>query len=243
MILLFVSVDSKVIRKRLSSGEVRLWPEDYVESLAPIRASTTDQSVSGITGYNNGVSDANETCTQISDAITAGQLEVPPSGVVIVYLDNEPIGTNPNLLTPDYWAGWAGTVFNFSFEGDPYEAGLYCPFYDDGGVYVPTTGIQTALNEACGKYPDEYVACWGLWTYEPHSPDANYCPPGSSLNWSLIGTCRQDLCGDSINVPVYLWQYASPTACSGYTNYAGGQNLDIDGSDSTGAESYMLKIV
>ena len=212
-------------------------------SIAPIRASTLDQSVSGSAGYNNGVNDGNDTCTRISNAINAGQLTVPPSGLIVVYLDNEPIGSSQNLLTADYWAGWANTVFNFPSEGAPYYPGLYCPFYQDSsGVYVPISGVQTALNDACSKYPSDYVVCWGLWTFEPHSPDSDYCPPGSTLNWSLTGKFNQDVCGNSVHVPVYLWQYASPTACSGYSNFAGGQDLDIDGSDSTGAESYMLKI-
>ncbi|MHB1929432.1 MAG: hypothetical protein ACYDEN_03020 [Acidimicrobiales bacterium] len=216
-------------------------------SVAPIRACTSDQSVSGSQGYTNGKNDADDTCTRIVNAIKVNQLSVPvASGTVVVYLDNEPLsGTDQNVLTADYWAGWANTMYHFAYAGDqPFRPGLYCPFAEDGsGKWVPEPAIQTALNRANSSYPADYTFCSATWTYLPHAPDAQYCPANSQLDWSIIGSFDQAQPGGAQNVPTYVWQYASPTAClGGYPGYAGGQPLDMDGSDGTPADSYMLVI-
>ena len=209
--------------------------------IAPIRASTTGQSVSGSQGHANGVNGATDTCARITNAVNAGQLVLPAESV-IVYLDNEPIGSNPNVLTSDYWAGWANTVNNFPFESRlPFVPGLYCTFAtDSSGKWVPDSAMQAALNGAYKDYPSEDTVCAGTWTFQPHTPLADYCPAASVPDWSLIGDFKQ---GGSITVTTLAWQYVSPVACSpSYPNWAGGQPLDMDGSDSTGAETNMLRI-
>lgn len=206
------------------------------------------QSSSGPAGHDAGSSDATDTCNRIVNAINANQSSVPvASGTVIVYLDNEPLqnGSHPNVLTADYWAGWANTMFHFAYGGaQPFRPGLYCTFGPDrSGRYVPDLAIQSALNGAHSTYPDEYTFCSATWTYLPHTPIQNYCPADSGLDWSLIGSFEQDQPGGAQTVPTYLWQYASPAACKPtYRYFAGGQNLDMDGSDGTPAESYMLVI-
>lgn len=213
--------------------------------IAPIRASTSDQSVSGSQGHTNGTNDGNDTCHRITNAINAGQL-VLPSEEVVVYLDNEPIGSDPNVVTSAYWAGWANAVDNFAVGSRlPFVPGIYCTFSEDSsGKWVPDPAIQAALNGASSDYPSEDTICAGAWTFEPHSPIADYCPAASVPRWSLIGNFEQDFPGGGkVTVPTLLWQYASPVACSSsYSNWAGGQNLDMDGSDGTGAETYMLRI-
>jgi len=221
---------------------------NMLQCIAPIRASTSSQSTSGSAGYQAGSSDATDTCTRITNAINANQLGVPvASGTVIVYLDNEPLSsTDANVVTADYWAGWANTMYHFVYQGaQPFRPGLYCPFELDGsGKWVAELAIQGSLSEAHSKYPNDYTLCSATWTFQPHTPVADYCPAGSNPDWSLIGSFNQSQPDGAVNVPTYIWQYASPVACkAGCPDFGGGQNLDMDGSDGTPAESYMLVIV
>jgi hypothetical protein len=213
--------------------------------IAPLRASTTDQSLTGSAGNSAGSRDATDTCTRVTNAINAAQLNIPvASGLVIVYLDNEPYLSDPNVLTADYWAGWANTMFHFKFLGSqPFRPGLYCTFMQDSsGKWVPDTSMQAALNEANNRYPNDYTLCSATWTFLPHTPVADYCPANSVPNWSMIGNFAQNQPGGAVTVPTYLWQYASPVACTAYPSFAGGQKLDMDGSDATPAETFMLTI-
>ncbi len=75
-----------------------------------------------------------------------------------------------------------------------------------------------------------------------------------SADWGQFATTKQYLTIGIVEVPLYLWQYAEygehttkvTSGCTyycGYSNFAGGQNLDLDGSDSRDGETYMFKIV
>ena len=206
------------------------------------------EEVPGSTGFSYGDADAIETCNNIVAALRS-ELSLPTTGSAFVYLDVE-AGTQ---LTVDYWAGWANRIFNFrlSSGAEPFFPAIYCNFVPQNGLFIPNTVIQYVLNNAYIQYPNYPVLCYGFWTNEPE-PCSN-CAPSPGLNWAQFGMYSQPYGGTSLAVPLYLWQYAevggckdtSPGGCNSthlYDNFAGQQNLDVDDSDSTAAQSYMLVI-
>jgi hypothetical protein len=217
--------------------------------IAPITApNNSNQETGGTTGNNYGESDAHATCASIEAAITQNQLEIPATGIVYVYLDVEP-GIN---ITPAYWAGWANEVDNYSSSGSaPFLPAVYTYMTESGGLYYPASNVTNALGSAAADYPSQYVTCAGYWASEPEPCDA--CAPDfdAAPYFSQFGTYVQPLGGgETSDVSVLLWQYAQEGAdgCTGTlcgydpTTWAGGQDLDIDGSGSTGADNYMLVI-
>jgi hypothetical protein len=117
---------------------------------------------------------------------------------------------------------------------------------ESSGLYYPASNVTNALGNAATDYPSQYVTCAGYWASHPEPCDA--CAPSfdASSYFSQFGTYRQPVQGgEDANVSVLLWQYAEVHGCKvtcGVTDFAGGVNLDIDGSGSTGADNYMLVI-
>ena len=231
-------------------------------SVAPIQASQASrQSTGGSTGYGYGQTDAGTTIKNINNFLASGELVKPSSGLVYVYLDVE---ANTNI-TADYWAGWANAIWHATDPSGalPYYPCVYTQFTESGGKYYPQSSVQSALNSACTNYPNIEVQCFGLWSNEPEP--YSFCSPSATPDWSVFGTFQQDLCGTYVSVPVLLYQYAENCGCivgGGYTGFAGASNcsnftacdvsgvthyyannnLDLDGNDNTGANSYMLSI-
>ena len=205
--------------------------------VAPIRAcQPSRQETAGSTGYGYGQADAQDTMTRIGNAITAGQLSVPSGGGAIVWLDVEAnVG-----LTPAYWAGFANEL-NLTFD---YAAGIYTQFVNNGsGVYYPQASVQAALNASYNDWSNADSLCAGLWTSEPEP--CSGCAPDGAPEWSVLGTYTQPYQGSNYPITNYIFQYAEYGGCTttcGVSNFAGGQNLDMDGTDSTGAEGRMLLI-
>lgn len=225
-----------------SSGEfssAKTSTGNVLSRIYPLQASVvTRQETIGSTGYDYGVSDANATIGNIIDAIDAGQLQLGSSGLVVVYLDVE----TDTVLSTDYWAGWSTTVIQYytSSLGGPWEPGVYTHYVQESnGTYSIDSDTSNALNEAPSKYPNGSTQCRGLIPMEPEPcSDCTSTAPA----WPTFNTFSQAVYG---NVPVYLWQYAENNGCintCGVSNFAGGQNLDFDSSDSTGAQNYMLVI-
>jgi hypothetical protein len=226
--------------------------------VAPLQGSdSARQSQSNTTGYDNGAEDADQTSRNIIAFLTSGELSLSSFGGAYVYLDVEP-GT---ALSPAYWAAWATTVYHYALSdgSEPYFPAVYTQFVQSSGVWLPQGSVQTALNKACSDYPAAAVQCYAFWTGNPET--AAMCAPDGIPDWSALGKFTQNLCGGStFTVPNLLYQYAEPCSCVGYgySKYAGisncadffdcsGQgypnnNLDMDGSDDTGAETYMLTI-
>jgi hypothetical protein len=214
--------------------------------IVPLRAAADDSEAryqtSGSTGYTYGTEDGNDSCTRIYNAIDAGQLVLPSTPTINVYLDIEPDTT----LTPAYWAGFATAVYDFDHDGVlPFVACLYAHYVlNSSGLYVPDGSVTGALNAAYSEYPDSDVICYGFWASEPQPCD--YCPAPTVPSWTVFGGYAQPYAGGTYTAPVYLHQYATTIGCidtCGYgSGWAGGQNLDMDGSDSTNAEDFMLLI-
>jgi hypothetical protein len=140
----------------------------------------------------------------------------------------------------------------------PFVPGIYCGYTTSGGKYVVPADIQTVFDNAATYWTHSNVRCRGLWTAEPFL--CKYCTSTAdvSSDWGQFATAKQTLQTGTVEVPLYLWQYAEPGyidrkgvgiggckyACNPpYPDFAGGQNLDLDGSDSRGGETYMFKIV
>ncbi|MGC8498170.1 MAG: hypothetical protein ACP5OV_01555 [Acidimicrobiales bacterium] len=212
--------------------------------IAPLTApNAANQQTGGTNGNDLGASDGQATCSSIEAAITQGQLTIPASGVVYVYLDVEP-GIN---ITPAYWAGWANEVNSYVSGGNaPFVPAVYTTMTESGGLYYRAGNVTYALGKAASDYPSQFVTCAGYWASEPEPCAA--CQPGydASSAFSQCGTYVQPVGGgNTADVSVLLWQYAEQHGCTvtcGVTGFAGGQTLDIDGSDSTGADNYMLVI-
>lgn len=215
----------------------------------PIRAcEPSRQEATGPTGHSYGAADGNDTCTRITNAINAGQLQIPASGIVIVYLDVEP-GV---ALSADFWAGFSNEVYNFGFEAaEPFEAGIYTQYVQNAsGKYVPQSSVQSALNSSYPKYPSEDTLCYGLWSSDPEP--CSYCAPGTVPDWGVFADYNQPYAGVNQLVKLYIYQYAQygdnqtqQGGCvytCGDSSFGGGNVIDVDGTASTGAESYGLSI-
>ncbi len=129
----------------------------------------------------------------------------------------------------------------------PFVPGIYCPYWTSStGAMLPAISVQTVFDNAYKYWTHSNVRCRGLWTSEPEP--SSYCTSGADVSsaWSQFGTTKQTLTSGTVGVPLLLWQYAESKICTvdyNYPDFAGGQNLDLDGSDSTGAETYMFHIV
>ncbi len=206
----------------------------------------TYYSTEGTLGYSYGKNDAMLTCENVAAALTNDELKLPSGGLVVVYLDVE---KNDDLKSA-YWAGWANTVHTYgvTLNGTtlrPFVPGIYCPYWTSStGAMLPATSVQTVFDNAYKYWTNSNVRCRGLWTNEPVAKA--FCTAGANVSsyWSQFGTSKQTLQSGTVDVPLLLWQYAESGICQswGYTSFAGGQWLDLDGSDSTNAETYMFTI-
>jgi hypothetical protein len=210
--------------------------------VVPITGSISSrQTTSGTTGYDYGSSDGETTCENIVAAIQAGQLVLPSDQPVMVYRDIEQ-GTD---IMPAYWAGWATAVDNYTYNGlAPFNPGIYTYYVKQAnGLYSPQSSVQTCLNTVCEYWPDAEYLCYGLWANEPEP--CSYCDPSAVPDWSVFNAFTQTGCGNKFPVPLHLYQYAERPGCintCGVSNFAGGQNVDLDGSDGTQGTTYMLVI-
>ena len=216
-----------------------------LDKIIPIQASQSGrQQTTGSTGYSYGASDATATCQNIQSAISAGQLNIPSSGSVYVYLDVEQ-GTP---LATDYWAGWSDTVFNYALGANsPFWPCIFAWYgAQPNGKYSPDSYVQNALNSSRSSYPGHATQCYGLWSNEPEL--CSFCNfPEASPAWSVFNSFNQNLGGTNKPVPLLLYQFAEKGACNTVcknSSFAGDQNLDLnsDNNGTTGAQNYMLII-
>jgi hypothetical protein len=161
--------------------------------VVPITGSIySRQTTSGTTGYDYGSTDGETTCANIVDAIQAGQLVAPSDQPVMVYLDIEQ-GTN---ITPAYWAGWATSVYNYTYNGlAPFNPGIYKYYVRrNSSLYLPQSSAQTCLNPVCEYWPDTEYVCGGLAADEPEP--CSHCVPSAIPDWSVFDALtKQDAKG------------------------------------------------
>lgn len=207
-------------------------------------ANLSGQSVSGSTGYNNGKNDATALCNEIISVVVTGQLNWPSGSTIYVYLDVE--APPNNVVTVDYWAGWSNIVNSWIYNTlHVFRACVYAYYQLSGSNYSLDPHVATVLNSSCASYPSDNTVCHGLWPSEPEPCSA--CAPNPSPTWPSFNAFTQTYCSGNNSVPVMLWQFAERPSCvsgCGYSNFANGQNVDLDSDNSgaTGAENYMLLI-
>ncbi len=166
-------------------------------------------SIEGTTGYNYGVHDATQLCDTMAEALSTTELHVPSSGLVIAYLDVE----GNDTLKSAYWAGWANTIHTYTLSNGtkPFVPGIYFAYTASGGKYVVSSDIQTVFDNAAKYWTHSNVRCRGLWTAEPEP--CGYCTSTAdvSADWGQFATTKQYLTTGTVEVPLYLRQYAVPS--------------------------------
>ena len=124
------------------------------------------QETSGSTGVSYGIVDAKQTIGNINKFLSSGELVVPPSSEIYVYLDVEP-GVH---LTPAYWAGWANQIFTMK---DPSGSAVFWPAVyaqfveNSSNLWVLNSLVANALNKACSDWPSYSGECYALWPAQP----------------------------------------------------------------------------
>ena len=90
-----------------------------------------------------------------------GELAIPASGLVYVYLDVEP----HVRLTPAYGSGWANAIRTGtdSSRAESFRPALYCQYVQDSstGLWGPNSLVAQALNDACRL---AWLCCRMLWS-------------------------------------------------------------------------------
>ncbi len=223
--------------------------------IVPLQSSfPNNQSKTGSAGFSQGQVDANTTCLTILANINSGELAVPSSDMVYVYLDV----ASASDLSVDYWAGWADYVWHYNVNGlEPLFPALYAHFStDDGTNYHLDQLLQNVLNNAPVAYPNNEVCCFGLWTFEPQP--CVYCDQNPTITMPNYATYSQPCISGGRKVPMVIWQYAqygaspavSPPHGSGCQNDVcqrpstifGSQHVDLDRSFAPPDTSNMLVI-
>jgi hypothetical protein len=181
--------------------------------------------------------------------IGTGELTLPASGLVYVYLDLE--GDEP--LTPDYWAGWANAVHSFALQVGPlpnpndpfavnqvlmpFEPALYVTFDVHFYPLRLRDDRALALDTASTAWPHDAVFCHGLATPQPFGCVPN-CSQGFHNNltqpqrdFTQFAVHFQQLwSGLRLANHVLMWQYAESDycvpACAPH-DFATGLNIDM----------------
>ena len=90
-----------------------------------------------------------------------GELAIPASGLVYVYLDVEP----HVRWTPAYGSGWANAIRTGtdSSRAESFRPALYCQYVQDSstGLWGPNSLVAQALNDACRL---AWLCCRMLWS-------------------------------------------------------------------------------
>ena len=217
----------------------------------PIQGATSSQLQDAANGgYNLGVEDANATIVNINKFLSTNELAInPAANSVYVYLDVEKVNKSGVVtVTQAYWAGWADTIYNAKTDSglQPYFPCIYSQFVPESGLYVLNASVADTLNGVHASFPNAAARCYGLWSPQPFF--FSQCDSSFPADWTgVFGSVNQAWGATTYPVPVYAWQYAEPGGPNGcwantYPGFAGKQNLDMDSSDSTGAETFMLSI-
>ncbi len=222
-----------------------------------VKGKNPDGSIQGDadTVQQWGADDATSTCTRIIQVVKRGELTMPSSHAVIVYLDIE-AGVR---LSADYWYGWASKVYWFSFVSSsfpfmhfPFYPGLYCttvsapPAADPLLHRIPSVDVQGGLT----KPPNNLASrCYGIYATNPQTPLNGRFVAGFQPDW----TNRFDVWQQTVHiifglvpwktgVPVRMWQYVFTDGANPHPAFDA-LNLDLnETSPDASAVQWMLQI-
>ncbi len=219
-----------------------------VPLIAPVQAPLPDrQIVPGDFGYQNGVLDASALCHKLVAAIQMGQLSLPASHRVYVYLAVE----GPLFMSTSYWAGWANTVWNAMVSWldyvQPFWPCIRCPYVvSPSGGYILPDYVKYCLDHVGSDYPSAQVRSAALWA---DAPDPIYCKDGAVPDWTRFPSQYQQPFQVTstitlpIDVPVVLWRYAQYSDAEDPSKFAGGQPVALDvTNDAYDAMTSMLGV-
>ena len=203
-----------------------------------------------------GEADAKAVCNRVWDVVKGGELTLPDSRSVIVYLDIEAGVT----LSPDYWHGWASGVYWFStgFFQWPFYAGLYCMTQHN----PEAEHIATDPHDQLHRIPSDDVIdgltlppnscssrCYGIFATNPQVDnrfDVGFQPDWENRfeDWPQTVRVIFGLFPWDFKVKVVLWQYGmqqgNPNPSPPAFNALG---IDLDEASPDGeATRRMLKI-
>lgn len=182
--------------------------------IAPITASDpVRQAEPGDQGMKWGYEDGYATANAIQAALEVGDLALPSSSRVFVYLEVA-AGT---ALSPEYWSMWATAITQAVLIGDPTGAFLIpvlqgllpcisTPFVASAGTFGPPPNIVTALETKVPNFVFSRALCNGFWasTGEPVA-----LAPTPAPAWPAFKPYSQPQSSGPVRVPVRLWRYAA----------------------------------
>ncbi|HUJ31228.1 MAG TPA: glycoside hydrolase domain-containing protein [Candidatus Acidoferrum sp.] len=199
-----------------------------VPLIAPYQAAdATRQTVTGGVGSLYGKLDANALCQRIRACIATGELTLPESQLVQVFLAVDPGAA----FSIDYWCGWADAVMNFTYsipdptlppltlppQFRPFRPSIRCAF--TGANLDIDPNVAAVLQNAPTQRPDLYSTCWGFWADAPDG-DPTFKQPNPTVDFSKIdvptvapvwiwrfSTKFEDSYGNDLTTPPHDWPY------------------------------------
>jgi Domain of unknown function (DUF1906) len=208
--------------------------------IVPIHAADpVRMAITGTDGFMLGVTDAAAFCDRIRRCINDDELTLPTNDL-LVFLD-VPAGT---VLSADYWAGWATTVYAapVSVVEDvsgatvapsikmPFAPAILCKFTlgADQSTYTLDASVFACLNAVEADYPNEQVACYGFWAVAADSPAYIGTPKPLNLDWKVFTPYSQPIEMKATQlVPVVMWRYGVPLGPA----WAAGNPVNVDAAN------------
>jgi hypothetical protein len=209
-----------------------------LQRIAPLQsADMVRQAETGAVGLLYGYADASSFCARLAACITPGELGVS-NAVVYVFLDVAD-GTS---ISPQYWAGWADTVYNYVVPGlaapsQPFLPCLCCSFTEDTGTqqYSPGADVAACLSTTQLSAPRLNARCYGFWAKAASQANLSQAP-----DFTRFAAFSQPMTSAASEpVWVLIWRYAEqadpPDAA-----FAGGNRLSLEATNEATASALTL---
>jgi hypothetical protein len=192
------------------------------QAVVPLQRGDPNRlSATGPIGQAYGEEDATALALYLDSCLAVGDLALN-ADAVLVFLD-VPDG---QVLSPEYWFGWAGTIHTMSVVPQRYPATIFdsakqvlhpallCSFEFDPslGRYLPEQGVRAMFDSADRS---TWFQCFGFWARrKANDPELATHP----FDWTTLGSYLQPLPANlfmnHLQVPVYylrLYEGPGPT--------------------------------
>jgi hypothetical protein len=206
--------------------------------IAPLQAADPNrQSAAGPVCQVYGWEDATDFCKRLAVCVVTGELSISNT-VINVFLDV----ADGAGLTPEYWAQWADTVYNFMVPGQPsptqpFLPCICCSFAEDPNThqYSLDPQVSACLNTAQLNDPSLHARCYGLWAKAADPTNLN-----QALDFSRFPAYVQPMTATgSEPVWVLIWRYAEQ-ADPPDPNFAGGNRLSLEATNEADTGTVTL---